>query len=98
VIKRTDAAHVGDLTSVTVGETIHPFCRRNVLAFSGAGAVATAALPAPSLATPRRKTSSGTPHVTDSTSFKVSNTIAAALETIKSGRVREMHWRLNAYE
>lgn len=47
---------------------------------------------------PRRKTSSGILHVADSTTFKVSNTIAAALETIKPGGVREMHWHPNADE
>jgi oxalate decarboxylase len=49
-------------------------------------------------ATPRRKTSSGTLLVTDSTTFKVSNTIAAALETIKPGGMREMHWHPNSDE
>jgi oxalate decarboxylase len=47
---------------------------------------------------PRRRTSSGILHVADSTTFKVSNTIAAALETIKPGGVREMHWHPNADE
>ena len=47
---------------------------------------------------PRRKTGSGTLHVADSTTFKVSNTIAAALETIKPGGIREMHWHPNADE
>jgi oxalate decarboxylase len=32
----------------------------------------------------------------DSTLFKVSTTIAAALETIKPGGLREMHWHPNA--
>jgi oxalate decarboxylase len=49
-------------------------------------------------AAPRRNTSSGTLHVADSTTFKVSNTIAAALETIKPGGIREMHWHPNADE
>jgi oxalate decarboxylase len=49
-------------------------------------------------AAPRRNTGSGTLHVADSTTFKVSNTIAAALETIKPGGIREMHWHPNADE
>ena len=34
----------------------------------------------------------------DSRTFKVSTTIAAALETIKPGGLREMHWHPNADE
>lgn len=49
-------------------------------------------------AAPRRRTNSGILHVADSTTFKVSNTIAAALETIKPGGIREMHWHPNADE
>jgi oxalate decarboxylase len=47
---------------------------------------------------PRRRNSSGVLHVVDSTTFKVSNTITAALETIKPGGIREMHWHPNADE
>ena len=36
--------------------------------------------------------------VADSRTFKVSTTIAAALETIKPGGIREMHWHPNADE
>ncbi len=48
--------------------------------------------------TPRRSNSNGVVHIADSTTFKVSNTIAAALETIKPGAIREMHWHPNADE
>jgi oxalate decarboxylase len=48
--------------------------------------------------TPRRKNENGILQVADSTIFKVSNTIAAAVETIKPGAIREMHWHPNADE
>jgi oxalate decarboxylase len=48
--------------------------------------------------TPRRKNENGILQVADSTTFKVSNTIAAAVETIKPGAIREMHWHPNADE
>jgi oxalate decarboxylase len=49
-------------------------------------------------ATPHRKNASGTLQIADTTTFKVSNTISAALETIKPGAIREMHWHPNADE
>jgi oxalate decarboxylase len=49
-------------------------------------------------ATPVYSNSSGTARVADSRTFKVSTTIAAALETIKPGAIREMHWHPNADE
>ena len=36
--------------------------------------------------------------IADSTNFKVSKTIAAALVTVKPGGMREMHWHPNADE
>jgi len=36
--------------------------------------------------------------VADSTTFKVSKTIAAALLTVKPGGIRELHWHPNAAE
>jgi oxalate decarboxylase len=48
--------------------------------------------------TPLHSNPSGNVRVADSTTFKVSNTIAAALETIKPGAIREMHWHPNADE
>ncbi len=48
--------------------------------------------------TPFRQNSSGTLHVVDSSSFTISKTIAAAIETIKPGAVREMHWHPNGDE
>ena len=48
--------------------------------------------------TPLISTASGNVHIADSTTFKVSNTIAAGLETIKPGGLREMHWHPNADE
>jgi oxalate decarboxylase len=46
--------------------------------------------------TPLRSNRSGNVRVADSRTFKVSTTIAAALETIKPGAIREMHWHPNA--
>ncbi|GAB4068736.1 cupin domain-containing protein [Ancylobacter sonchi] len=40
----------------------------------------------------------GSIHLADSTTFKVSKTIAAAIETIKPGALRRMHWHPNADE
>jgi len=48
--------------------------------------------------TPVRNNRSGSLRVADSSTFKVSETIAAALETIKPGRLRKLHWHPNADE
>jgi oxalate decarboxylase len=45
-----------------------------------------------------RSSDTGTIQVADSTNFKVSTTVAAALVTIRPGAVREMHWHPNADE
>lgn len=47
---------------------------------------------------PIKSNRSGTLRLADSSVFKVSTTIAAALETIAPGAVREMHWHPNADE
>ncbi len=47
---------------------------------------------------PVRQSDAGTIHVADSTNFNVSQTVAAALVTVKPGGVREMHWHPNADE
>ena len=47
---------------------------------------------------PIRNTRSGTLRLADSTSFRVSTTIAAGLETVKPGGMRELHWHPNADE
>ena len=47
---------------------------------------------------PIKATKSGSIRLADSTSFRVSTTIAAAVETIKPGAVRELHWHPNADE
>ena len=44
------------------------------------------------------QTKGGTLQVVDSTTFKVSTTIAAALQTIRPGGIRQMHWHPNADE
>ena len=49
-------------------------------------------------ATPILSNRSGTLQIADSATFKVSETIAAALETIKPGGLRELHWHPNADE
>ena len=48
--------------------------------------------------TPIRDNRSGSMRVADSTTFKVSQNIAAGLEIIKPGGLREMHWHPNADE
>jgi oxalate decarboxylase len=48
--------------------------------------------------TPVRNNRSGSLRVADSSTFKVSETIAVALETIKPGGLRELHWHPNADE
>ncbi len=47
---------------------------------------------------PFRENKSGTIHLADSTVFNVSKTVAAALQTIKPGGLRELHWHPNADE
>ncbi|MEA2738795.1 MAG: oxalate decarboxylase [Acetobacteraceae bacterium] len=47
---------------------------------------------------PFKSNRSGSLQYADSTTFKISKTIAAALETIKPGALREMHWHPNADE
>lgn len=47
---------------------------------------------------PVARNKSGALRLADSRTFKVSTTIAAAIETIKPGGVREMHWHPNADE
>ncbi|PPE81129.1 cupin [Kaistia algarum] len=48
--------------------------------------------------TPVRQNEAGTIYLADSRNFKASTTIAAALETIKPGGLRRMHWHPNADE
>lgn len=45
-----------------------------------------------------RASRAGTIQIADSTNFKVSTTVAAALVTVPPGGVREMHWHPNADE
>jgi oxalate decarboxylase len=47
---------------------------------------------------PIKSNRGGTIQVTDSNTFKISNTTAAALITLKPGALREMHWHPNADE
>jgi oxalate decarboxylase len=47
---------------------------------------------------PLRSSETGTIQVADSTNFKVSSAVAAALVTVRPGAVREMHWHPNADE
>ncbi|MFK8251744.1 cupin domain-containing protein [Ancylobacter terrae] len=47
---------------------------------------------------PVKETSSGSVRLADSHIFKASTTIAAAIETIKPGALRRMHWHPNADE
>ena len=47
---------------------------------------------------PHVENSAGVIHLADSTNFKMSTTIAAALERLKPGAMRELHWHPNADE
>jgi oxalate decarboxylase len=47
---------------------------------------------------PTRKTAGGEVRIADSSNFKASRTIAAALVTVHPGGLREMHWHPNADE
>ncbi|MBS9478918.1 cupin domain-containing protein [Ancylobacter radicis] len=47
---------------------------------------------------PVKENESGKVQLADSRTFKVSNTIAGAIETIKPGALRRMHWHPNADE
>ena len=47
---------------------------------------------------PTRQTKGGMVQIADSSNFKASKTIAAALVTIHPGGMREMHWHPNADE
>lgn len=47
---------------------------------------------------PVRDNEAGVIHLADSRNFKLSKTIAAAIETIKPGGLRRMHWHPNADE
>jgi oxalate decarboxylase len=47
---------------------------------------------------PVKSSDAGSIQLADSTNFKVSTTVAAALVTVKPGGIREMHWHPNADE
>jgi oxalate decarboxylase len=47
---------------------------------------------------PIKENSGGRIQVADSTNFKISKTVAAALVTVEPGGMREMHWHPNADE
>ena len=51
-----------------------------------------------SAAPPLRHTRGGSVRIADSRNFPISKTVAAALETISPGGLREMHWHPNADE
>lgn len=51
-----------------------------------------------SAASPQRRTRGGSVRIADSRNFPISRTVAAALETISPGGLREMHWHPNADE
>ena len=64
----------------------------------GAGAPANPFVFRLSSMTPNKQNKSGTVQIADSTNFKASTTVAAALVTVKPGGLREMHWHPNADE
>jgi oxalate decarboxylase len=47
---------------------------------------------------PFKQNSSGSIHLADSTTFKVSKTTAGVIETVKPGTIRDLHWHPNADE
>lgn len=47
---------------------------------------------------PFKSTRTGSIHIADSSNFKVSTAVAAALVTVPPGAIREMHWHPNADE
>ena len=47
---------------------------------------------------PNKQTKGGEIRIADSTNFKVSTTVAAALVTVRPGAIRELHWHPNADE
>jgi oxalate decarboxylase len=47
---------------------------------------------------PNKMTAGGQVQIADSTNFKMSTTVAAALVTVKPGGMRELHWHPNADE
>ena len=67
-------------------------------AISGAGAPLNPLTYALGASAPVKQTRGGVLRMADSRSFKASTTIAAAVETIKPGGLREMHWHPNADE
>jgi oxalate decarboxylase len=49
-------------------------------------------------AKPNKSTKGGQIQIADSTNFRISTTVAAALVTVKPGALRELHWHPNADE
>jgi oxalate decarboxylase len=79
-------------------QTPGPLAEEQVQAAGAAGRMPSPSTFAFSSMPPTRKTAGGEVRIADSSNFKASVTIAAALVTVHPGGLREMHWHPNADE
>ena len=80
------------------GQMPGPLAEEQAQAQGSVGKMANPSTFALSSMTPVRKTAGGEVRIADSSNFKASTTIAAALVTVHPGGLREMHWHPNADE
>lgn len=80
------------------GQMPGPLAEEQAQAAAGAGRMPNPSTFALASMPPTRKTAGGEVRIADSTNFKASVTIAAALVRVYPGGLREMHWHPNADE
>jgi len=80
------------------GQMPGPLAEEQAKAQGSVGKMANPSTFALSSMPPVRKTAGGEVRIADSSNFKASTTIAAALVTVHPGGLREMHWHPNADE
>jgi oxalate decarboxylase len=80
------------------GQMPGPLAEEQAQAQGSVGKMANPSTYALSSMPPVRKTAGGEVRIADSSNFKASTTIAAALVTVHPGGLREMHWHPNADE
>ena len=80
------------------GQMPGPLAEEQAQAQGSVGKMANPSTFALSSMPPVRKTAGGEVRIADSSNFKASTTIAAALVTVHPGGLREMHWHPNADE
>ena len=80
------------------GQMPGPLAEEQAKAQGSVGKMANPSTYALSSMPPVRKTAGGEVRIADSSNFKASTTIAAALVTVHPGGLREMHWHPNADE